>query len=101
MPYGAITSRQRHRLRNGSARISPLRIHAWSPSRARRIRARSLASIASERSTPTNRSTTLATGTDRRPVPQPSSSTGPPARCAKSVQNRTSRRPTVRAFSQS
>ena len=40
-------------------------------------------------------------GLDTRPVPHPSSSVRPPARCATRVQNDTSRRPSVRAFSQS
>ena len=42
-----------------------------------------------------------ASGIEMRPVPHPSSRTGPPA-CAASVRQKgTSRRPNVRAFSQS
>ena len=81
--------------------MSPRTIDARPVSPPRRSRARSRLSIGSERSMPTNRGATRATGSDRRPVPHPSSSTVPFARKARSDQNRTSRRPMVRRFSQS
>ena len=59
----------------------------------RRRRRRARASIGADRSTPTRRTPVVATGSSTRPVPHPSSSTGPPARCASRVQNATSALP--------
>ena len=50
---------------------------------------------------PTIDTPAFASGSSTRPVPHPSSSVRPPARRATPRQKATSRRPTVRAFSQS
>ena len=50
---------------------------------------------------PTTGTPARPSGTAMRPVPHPSSSTGAATRFARSRQNGTSRRPIVRAFSQS
>jgi hypothetical protein len=86
---------------NGRWRMSP-RITETSPTRARRIRLRPRASMASDRSMPTTwTAPVFASGTVTRPVPQPSSRTRPPRPVTSRCQNGMSRRPNVRAFSQS
>mgnify|MGYP003694715929 CR=1 FL=1 len=93
-PYGAITA-EKDLLRNGSARMSPR------TSLVEREAFVERASICAERSIPMMSMPARASGTVTRPVPDPSSSTGPPVFAATRRQNPTSRRPSVRAFSQS
>ena len=81
--------------------MSPRTIDAETGVRSRRRRVRARASIGSERSMPTMDTPAFANGSSTRPVPHPSSSVRPPARRATPRQKATSRRPTVRAFSQS
>ncbi len=79
--------------------MSPRTSAARCPARRRRFRPR--ASISAERSIPMTSTPARATGTVIRPVPHPSSSTRPFCAAASRCQNATSRRATVRAFSQS
>ncbi len=100
MPYGAAT-RPKLAAGSGRNRTSP-RTNCSDPSIFdRRSRFPALASMEAERSRPTTRAPALATGMATRPVPHPSSRTGPAAFAARRCQNRTSRRPIVWAFSQS
>ena len=96
-----MTSPNADAVGNGSARMSPLTNRTFRSSRPRLTRCRALASIGVERSIPTTGTPARPSGTAIRPVPHPSSSTGAATRFASSRQNGTSRRPIVRAFSQS
>jgi hypothetical protein len=101
IPYGAMTSPNPGRVRNGNRRMSPRTNRAPSLTPARRTLACRRRSIGSERSMPTSRAPDFKSGTDNRPVPHPNSRTAPDCRPASPRQNATSRRATVRAFSQS
>jgi hypothetical protein len=86
---------------NGRYLMSP-RTNCTRPAMLDRFtRARARASIASDRSMPTSVTPARPSGNAMRPVPHPSSSTGPPTWIARLRQNGTSRLPSVRAFSQS
>ena len=100
---GVRTARapSRIRLSNGRNLMSPRISRTLSVSRARLTRVRARVSIWLERSMPTRGTPALPSGNEMRPVPQPSSRTGPPQCSARFRQKGTSRLPSVRAFSQS
>ena len=79
MPYGAITMRKRAGRERQRADVAADQRSDWrdAPARADGLRRARASSIGADRSMPTRSTPARASGSETRPVPQPSSSTGP------------------------